>query len=138
MIKVKKLLLDSLLATLIGGLVLGIGGRVLMRLVAVFAGGETGFDWGGSFEVVAFGALVGLVSGIFYHLLLKGRFKSRMLESVILGLGTFVILSYLPIEGKYAIEAYKTDIWFPIVAGFALLFFLFGMAVVGFSDKDPK
>ena len=46
-----------------GALVLGIGGRVLMRLLALATGRATGFSLGGSFEVVAAGALYGALGG---------------------------------------------------------------------------
>jgi len=128
--KLKTLVLDTFKAGVLGVLVLGVGGRLLMRLIAIVAGGETGFDWGGTVEVIVFGALIGLGAGVFYVPLLKNRFSSWRMEGTLLGLGVFLALSFLPIEGKYAIEAYPEGQWPAIVFSFALLFWLFGLAVV--------
>jgi hypothetical protein len=46
-----------------GVLVLGIGGRALMRVIAVTTGASPGFSVGGSLEVVAAGALYGTAGG---------------------------------------------------------------------------
>ncbi len=50
----------GLVAGLVGGLVLGVGGRVAMRLVALGAGLDPGFSWGGTGEVVATGLFIGV------------------------------------------------------------------------------
>jgi hypothetical protein len=42
---------------------LGVGGRVLMRAIALATGTPAGFSLGGSLEVVAAGALYGALSG---------------------------------------------------------------------------
>lgn len=59
-----RLLAVGLLAGLAGGLVLGVGGRVAMRLIALGAGLEPGFSWGGTGEVVATGLLIGVPAAI--------------------------------------------------------------------------
>ncbi len=56
----------GLLAGLAGGLVLGVGGRVAMRLIALGAGLDPGFSWGGSVEVVATGLMIGVPAGLVF------------------------------------------------------------------------
>jgi hypothetical protein len=47
-----------------GIIILGVGGRLLMRGVAVMAGVPPGFSMGGSLEVVISGALYGAIAGL--------------------------------------------------------------------------
>jgi hypothetical protein len=47
-----------------GALILGLGGRLLMRVVAVAIHGSGGFSVGGSLEVLAAGALFGTLGGL--------------------------------------------------------------------------
>jgi hypothetical protein len=45
---------------LVGGLLLGIGGRAVMRAIAVLSGVRQGFSPGGSAEVVVMGLVIGV------------------------------------------------------------------------------
>jgi hypothetical protein len=58
----------GLLGLLLGVVILGIGGRVLMRIVAVATSGTGGFSLGGTLEVVLAGALFGGLAGLFLPL----------------------------------------------------------------------
>jgi hypothetical protein len=53
-----------LLGAASGALILGIGGRIAMRGIAVLSGGMPGFSWGGTMTVVLLGALSGLAGAI--------------------------------------------------------------------------
>lgn len=53
----------AVLGLAVGTLVLGLGGRLLMRAIALATGGSEGFSVGGSLEVVAVGAFYGTVAG---------------------------------------------------------------------------
>jgi hypothetical protein len=52
------------MASALGALVLGVGGRVLMRIIALASGSGGGFSLAGSLEVVAAGALFGALGGL--------------------------------------------------------------------------
>lgn len=123
-------------AALLGAVVLGAGGRLWMFLVGWVLAGNTNFSISGTFEVIVFGALVGLFSGTAYYFLLRGRIKKPIFEAATIGLGSYLALCLLPIDGKDAIMVYEKAFWFPILLGFAILFFLFGAAVVRFSGND--
>jgi len=60
---------DLVRATLLGLIVLGVGGRVLMRVVAHMEGRVPAFTPEGSIAVVFWGTLAGVFSGVIYHLL---------------------------------------------------------------------
>ena len=60
---------DLIRATLLGLIILGIGGRLLMRVVAHMEGRAPVFTPEGSIAVVFWGTLAGGFSGVIYHLL---------------------------------------------------------------------
>lgn len=84
----KRVTRGALAGALAGAIVLGVGGRLLMRLVAVlFLPGPEGFSWGGSLEVVAAGLLFGGAAGVVWAPLT--RWVPPPLVGPALGLVTF-------------------------------------------------
>lgn len=69
---------DLIRATLLGFLILGIGGRLLMRVVALMQGSPPGWTFGGTMTVVFLGTVSGLDAGIIYHLLRRFVDKPRV------------------------------------------------------------
>jgi hypothetical protein len=66
---------DLIHGTLIGFIILGIGSRLLMRVVALMQGTPPGWSFEGTMTVVFLGTVSGLGAGIIYHLL--RRFVKR-------------------------------------------------------------
>lgn len=62
---------DLIRATLLGMIILGVGGRLLMRVVAHMEGRPPVFTPEGSIAVVFWGTLAGAFSGVVYHLLCR-------------------------------------------------------------------
>lgn len=60
---------DLLRGTLLGLLILGIGGRLLMRVIAHMEGRVPAFTLPGSLTVVFAGTVAGLLAGLIYHVL---------------------------------------------------------------------
>jgi hypothetical protein len=60
---------DLIRGTLLGLVILGIGGRLLMRVVAHMEGRVPAFTPEGSVAVVFYGTVAGAFSGLIYHLL---------------------------------------------------------------------
>jgi len=60
---------DLIRGTLLGLVILGIGGRLLMRVVAHMEGRVPVFTPEGSVAVVFYGTVAGAFSGLIYHLL---------------------------------------------------------------------
>ena len=81
------LLRAGLVGALTGAIVLGVGGRIVMRLAAVIAGRTPGFSWGGSVEVIVAGALYGAAGGLLWVVL--ARRLGRAATSLVLGAATF-------------------------------------------------
>jgi len=90
---VRRLLRAGAAGATAGLLILGIGGRLLMRLTALIAGRAPGFSWGGSLEVLAAGALFGGAGGLAWVAL--ARFAPRRFTGVALGATTFTAIGLL-------------------------------------------
>lgn len=60
---------DLLRGTLLGLVILGIGGRLIMRVVAHMEGRVPVFTPEGTVMVVFYGTVAGILSGVIYHLL---------------------------------------------------------------------
>lgn len=60
----RRVVRSALAGLVCGTLILGVGGRLLMRGIALASGGSGSFSLGGSLEVVAVGALYGTLGGL--------------------------------------------------------------------------
>jgi hypothetical protein len=60
---------DLIRGTLIGLIILGVGGRLLMRVIAHMEGRVPAFSPGGSITVVFAGTVAGALAGLIYYLL---------------------------------------------------------------------
>ncbi len=64
----RSLVVGALSGAVLGVLFLGLGGRIVMRILAVIIAREPAFSLGGSLEIIAYGAIVGTVSGAVFAL----------------------------------------------------------------------
>ncbi len=62
--RIRSLLAALLVGTATGALFLGLGGRLVMRALALAAGRPPGSSFGGTFSVVLSGAIAGFVGGV--------------------------------------------------------------------------
>lgn len=120
----------GILGGLISGIViLGIGGRLVMRAIAVMAGGSGSFSWGGSIEVVLLGAIIGICSGAFMGLSLPLAMRNKLIWSLLQGLLAYLMVLVLPIGGKGAARGFP-DLQITIHLLFGGLFLLYGILAV--------
>ncbi len=119
-----------------GALVLGLGGKLWMFLTSLVLSGNIGFNLRDSLEFILFGGIAGLVAGSAYLWLIKGRIKRPLFEGTYFGLGTFVVLSFFPIGGRLALGGYDLMTLFPILLGYSVLFWLYGVATVYGVSKN--
>jgi len=121
--------LGALAGAALGAIFLGLGGRIVMRLLALIIARDGVFSVGGSLEVIAYGAIVGGVSGAAYSVS-RPYIPSRWwIQGILLGgltfAGTIVTLpahiaeTARPFGGHMAI----------VFALFGLCFALFGLAL---------
>jgi len=62
--RVRSLFTALLIGTITGALFLGVGGRLVMRGLALASGRPSGFSFGGTFSVILSGAIAGVIGGI--------------------------------------------------------------------------
>jgi len=62
--RVRSLLTALMAGTATGALLLGVGGRIVMRAFALATGRPSGFSVGGTFSVILSGAIAGCVGGV--------------------------------------------------------------------------
>ena len=118
----------TVLGALLGALILGVGGRSLMRLIAVVAGITTGFSWGGSWEVVLLGVITGALAGLFYPLYKEILPIPSWAGGLLYGAIIFGIFLLLPIGGKGAARGFPELLWLTYT-GFGFLFLVFGLTL---------
>ena len=82
-----------------GAVVLGVGGRMVMRALAVIAEREVEFSVGGTIEVIAFGAIIGLIAGAAFVAIKKYLPGPAPLKGMSFGLLAF-LLNFIPSVGS--------------------------------------
>ncbi len=107
-----------------------------MRILSLVVHKEPGFTFGGTLEVIAFGALVGVPSGLVYAFANKYVSIPRFWKGLIYGALIFVVLLIVPFEGKGAAAAFPQELMPVIVAMFAILFIGFGIILALVSSEN--
>src|SRR5215210_8057706 len=88
---------DLIRGTLLGLVILGIGGRLLMRVVAHMEGRVPAFTPEGSVAVVFYGTVAGVFSGLIYHLL--RRFVHRPWVRTVAFIAICELISWRGVSG---------------------------------------
>jgi hypothetical protein len=102
-------LIGLLLGTLTGLLVLGVGGRLAMRGIALYTGGPAVFSVGGSLAVIAVGAVCGAGGGVLL-VLLKWLCRSRLLRG-----GVFwLLIGLVTYRGLHPLNPIKLTAFVPL------------------------
>lgn len=118
----------GILAGLISGIsVLGIGGRLVMRAIAIMAGGTGKFSWDGSLDVVLLGTIIGICSGAFMGLSLPFAMRNKMIWGLLQGLLAYLMILVLPIDGKGAVQGFP-QFRVAVHIFFGSIFLLHGLA----------
>jgi hypothetical protein len=130
----RRLIVGALAGAMFGALFIGLGGRMVMRLLAVAIAREPAFSFGGSLEVIAYGAIVGLVSGGAFGLarpiLPERRWFGGLLLTMITYAGTILTL-----PAHIAETARPFADRMPVVLLlFGVCFLLFGLATAYFNS----
>lgn len=124
---IKNILAGLFSGVLTGAFVLGIGGRLVMRGIAIMAGGSGSFSWGGSLEVVALGAIIGLCSGAFMGFSLPYAMRNARIWGLLQGFLAYLMVLVLPIGGKGAALGFpQFEVTIHIL--FGGLFLIYGLA----------
>lgn len=125
--RLRSLFTALLVGTVTGALLLGVGGRFVMRALAVASGTPSGFSIGGTFSVILSGAIAGVVGGLL--LFAAAQFVPALLR--FRGL-VFGLLCYL-----IAIPGFRPPQVF-VFALFAPTFLGYGVAAVLLYERFTR
>ncbi len=95
MLLAKKIVLGLLCGLIVGAVILGLGGRVVMSGIALMGHLTPTWSLGGAFDVFAFGAIVGAVSGPVYVAVRKYLPGSRLVKGLLAGLLLFGVMALI-------------------------------------------
>ena len=119
----------ALLAGAVVGLViLGVGGRIAMRIIAIVAGQAPGFSVGGTLDVLLLGALWGAPGGPIVLALPRLIARQRLVCGVALGALGFAV-AMLTVGRQLSGPVAGPRVWPIAVALCAALFLAYGIVV---------
>ena len=106
-----------LLGAAVGFVVLGIGGRIAMRAIAIANGVPTGFSVGGTATVVLLGLASGIGGGLLYALLHRYVRQPRLARSALFA----VALVLLTLRGLRPIQPRALEWFMPLALGYGAI-----------------
>jgi len=107
----------SLIGVGVGAVVLGVGGRLAMRGIAVLSGAPPSFTVGGSLRVVLMGALSGL-GGAWILKVLRFFLARRWLIQTLL---FYAIIVLITLRGLKPVDLQRLVLFLPVVLLYAFL-----------------
>lgn len=134
--RIKPYLRATAWGFLLGAVILGFGGRLIMRLIAWHAGLEGGFSWGGTLEVILLGGITGGFAGVFFPIWAQIPLKN-WINGVTYGTVVYTAFLILPISGKAAAKGFP-EMQLQIYLIFGFLFMGFGAALAYLSMRNSK
>jgi hypothetical protein len=120
----------GILSAIAGGFVLGIGGRIIMTLIAISEGSVESPTLGGSIEVLLTGIIIGVparlvFSGLRKYLPFKGLWRGALWGAVLF----MILVVFVPEPASSAISGIGSHI-IPLTIGlFGLLFIVYGLVM---------
>lgn len=104
----------AIIGAVLGTIILGVGGRIAMRIIGMLQGLPPGFSFGGTMTVV----FLGLVSGVVGGLLLV--FSRKLFPRSRIGRGAVYwgVLLLLTLKGLHPIDPLRLLVFLPVVAAF--------------------
>ena len=103
-------LFDPLVGTVVGLLILGVGGRIAMRVIAHATNATPGFSLGGTMTVVLMGAASGAAGGVIYAVLARFVSDRALIRGAVFG----VILTLLTLRGTSPSTPLTLSLFLPL------------------------
>lgn len=127
---VKKTVLGLLCGLVVGAVVLGVGGRIVMSGIALMGHVTPQWSLGGTVDVIAFGAIVGVVSGLVY--VAAGAYLPgpHLAKGLFAGLLLFGVMALIRPPSARSAMAGFTTLTTPILLMFGVICLIFGVALV--------
>jgi len=130
----RRTVFGALVGAALGALFLGLGGRIIMRLLAMSIARDPVFSLGGTLDIVAFGAIVGTVSGAAFSLcrpLMPMRWSLQ--GSIVAALAYAGTIATLPAHIADTARPFADQMTL-VLTLFGLCFLLFGLTMARVSS----
>lgn len=121
--------LKILLISLTAGLFLGIGGRLVMWVIARVALGSSGFSFSGTLEVIATGLLFGVPGALIYALLRSKIGPPAVWKGALFGLLFIIVIVLVPPPAAVSASSGLRRVLHITLSLFGILFVAYGMIV---------
>ena len=130
----RTLIVGAIGGAALGALILGLGGRIVMRLLAMMIARDATFSMAGSLEVIAYGAIVGAVSGAIFSVTRSNLPTPWPIQGILLATLSYAgTIATLPAHIADTARPFAGRM--PIVLLlFGLCFLLFGLATAYFNS----
>jgi hypothetical protein len=131
----RRLLAAAIAGLICGVVVLGLGGRVMMRVVAIAGHRPVHFGAGATAGILLIGGVLGLIGGLGFGLLQRALPGSAAVKGLLYGTLFFVVV--VPLQPA-PIQAEITDlraIWSIVIPLFWALFLAFGVGVARWGSR---
>ena len=126
---IKKIALGLLGGLFVGAVVLGVGGRTVMSAILLMEGLTPAWSLDGTVDVIAFGAIVGAVTGVVYVLVRKYLPGSRLVKGLLAGLVLFGVMVLIrPPSARSAMAGFP-DLTAPVLLMFGGICLIYGVAL---------
>ncbi len=136
--RLRNVIGGAVVGATLGALILGLGGRIMMRLLAVMIERDPAFSLGGSLEVVAYGAIVGAVSGAVFALLRPIMSWGWLTQGILLATLTyFGTIATLPAHIAETARPFAGQMPFVLLL-FGLCFTAFGLTMARVSSRGSN
>lgn len=131
----REVVRSASLGFVVGAILLGVGGRALMRVVALATGASSGFSVGGSLEVLAAGALYGTLAGLLLPCVPArlGRWRGVLHAG-----GLFVLIALVSDAARGAATAIALPARTLAVLAFGALLLVNSLVLVGLTGRDRR
>jgi hypothetical protein len=106
-----------ILGMLVGLPVLGVGGRIVMRIISEVSGAPSAISLGGTITVLSAGAASGLAGGIIYGLLARFFPHGRVLRDLLFA----AALVLLTLRGVNPVQPLSLSLFGPLVVAYGVL-----------------
>ncbi len=118
-----------------GVVVLGVGGRLLMHVIAVVTRGSPGFTLGGSFEVLVVGAMFGVLGGLLLPFLpvRQGRWRALAHAGAM-----FVLIALTSAAARGAASSVATPARVPVLLAIAGLLLAYSLLLIRFTNAGLR
>jgi ABC-type polysaccharide/polyol phosphate export permease len=131
----RGLVRGTLTGTVVGLLILGIGGRLVMSLIAWRAGIPVGYTVGGTLEVIMTGVLFGLGGGLIYATLVAVARSDRPAVGAAFGALYFAALVLYPPPAARSAAAGVPQQRVLVLLAFGALFVAYGVTLAALMRR---